>query len=488
MIANFTLREGLPDNTISQILEDDADRLWLGSNRGIASVGKRDLEELAEGKTPAVFPRVYGRLEGMVSEECTGGFCPAGLKTKSGLLWFSTLTGIAVVDPNPRIANAPPPAVVLEEAFVDEASVSEFPFRGTPTEDHPGATNPPPDEAMTLRIPPGKHRIELRYTGLSFSAPERVRFRYRLDGLDPDWVEAGTRRTAFYNYVPPGEYRFRVIACNSDGVWNETGAAMALSVQPHFWQVRWFIALAALGLLASVTGSVRFIEKRRLHVRLKQLEQERSLERERARIAQDLHDDLGSSLARISLLSGLVKADKDNPAQVETHAGKLSQSADQTVRALEEIVWAVRPGSDSLQSLVEYIAHFASELFEGNPARCRLDLPHDLPARPLPPDVRHNIFLIVKEALTNALKHAAAKEVRVQAKADSASLEIVIQDDGKGFDPSPPKPEGKRHGLGNMRRRAESIGGTLTLQTAPRGGTFVRLVVSFPDKTAFGEA
>ena len=161
---------------------------------------------------------------------------------------------------------------------------------------------------------------------------------------------------------------------------------------------------------------------RRFRHRLRLLEQERALERERARIAQDLHDDLGSSLARLSLLSGLVKADKESPELVESHAAKISQSADQTVRALEEIVWAVRPGSDSLQSLVDYIAHFANELFEGDRARCRLDLPHDLPAQPLPPDVRHNIFLIVKEALTNALKHAAATEVRVQAKATAKAL------------------------------------------------------------------
>src|SRR5439155_24695172 len=165
-----------------------------------------------------------------------------------------------------------------------------------------------------------------------------------------------------------------------------------------------------------VGGAVRIVEKRRLQRHLERLEQERGVEHERARIAQDLHDDLGSSLARISLLSSLARADKDNPGQVETHVSKIAQSADDTVRALEEIVWAVRPGSDSLQSLVEYIAHFASELFEGNGTRCRLDLPPDLPTRPLPPEMRHNIFLVIKEALTNALKHAGAKEVRVQAK------------------------------------------------------------------------
>ena len=192
-------------------------------------------------------------------------------------------------------------------------------------------------------------------------------------------------------------------------------------------------------MLAGVGATVRAVERRKYQLQLQRAEQASALERERARIAQDLHDDLGSSLTRISLLSGLLRADKHNPDQVETHAAKLMQSADQTVRALEEIVWAVRPGSDSLQSLVDYIAHFANELFEGTATRCRLDLPHDLPARPLPPEVRHNIFLIVKEALTNALKHASAREVTVQAKSTRARWKSCIQDDGRGFAPADAK-------------------------------------------------
>ena len=245
----------------------------------------------------------------------------------------------------------------------------------------------------------------------------------------------------------------------------------------HFWQTWWFNALVAVMLLVGVGATVRIIEKRKFQLQLQRAEQESALERERARIAQDLHDDLGSSLTRLSLLSGLIKADKDHPEQVEAHAGKLAESADQTVRALEEIVWAVRPGSDTLQSLVEYIAHFANELFEGNATRCRLDLPHDLPAWPLPPDVRHNIFLIVKEALTNALKHAGAGEVRVLAKVSADTLEILVQDEGKGFDPASTA-EGRRNGLGNMRRRAEAIGGRLELRSAQGAGTTVRLVVT----------
>jgi ligand-binding sensor domain-containing protein/signal transduction histidine kinase len=465
-VAAFTAHEGLPESFVSQILEDDFNRLWLGGGWGIASIPRRDLEELAVGKMPAVYPRLYGKGDGMLSEECTGGFFPAGLKTASGQLWFATYKGIAVIRPGPFIADSPAPLVIIEDMSVDGGPVTNLFITAT--------------SESTVRLPAGKHRIEFRYTGLSFGAPDRVRFRCRLDGLEPDWVEAGTRRTAVY-YVPPGRYQFRVTACNSDGAWNEAGVAAALEIPAHFWQARWFFGLVAATMLASVGGAVRFIGHRKLRQRLKLLEQERALERERGRIAQDLHDELGSSLARLSLLSGLVKADKDSPAQVESHAQKLAQSADQTVRALEEIVWAVRPGSDTLQGLVDYLAHFATELFENNPTRCRLDLPQELPAMPLPPDVRHNIFLIAKEALTNVLKHAGANEVRLQIKVAGRALDIAVEDDGKGFDAGAAASAGLRNGLGNLRRRAAAAGGDLKLVSAPGEGTRVQFHVDFTD-------
>lgn len=247
----------------------------------------------------------------------------------------------------------------------------------------------------------------------------------------------------------------------------------------RFWQTWWFLGGGSLALLAGVAGSVRIAERRKYQLRLQRAEQERALERERARIARDLHDDLGSSLARISLLSELVKEDKDNPQQVLVHVSKIAQSADETVRALEEIVWAVRPDSDSLQSLVEYIAHFSNELFDGNKTRCRLDLPHDLPPLVIPSDVRHNIFLVVKEALTNVFKHAKADEVRVQAKVTDGNLEIVVQDNGHGFKENGPivGADDTRNGLGNMRRRAETIGSHLTVESTA-AGTTVRLTVN----------
>jgi signal transduction histidine kinase len=266
---------------------------------------------------------------------------------------------------------------------------------------------------------------------------------------------------------------------NGNGwIFSDMAVATSFSdfVTVRFWQTWWFIVLIALAVLATVVITVRLSERRKFQRRLQKAEQERALERERGRIAQDLHDDLGSSLARISLLSGLAREDKDDPQQMMSHLNKIAQAADETVRALEEIVWAVRPGSDSLQSLVEYIAHFSNELFEGNRTRCRLDLPHDLPQLPLPPDMRHNIFLVVKEALTNVIKHAHAKEVHVQAKVAGQLLEFVVQDDGQGFEVGRNAHESNHNGLANMNRRAVTMGGQLIMQST-KEGTAVRLVV-----------
>lgn len=266
--------------------------------------------------------------------------------------------------------------------------------------------------------------------------------------------------------------------------WIFSDMAIATSfddfVVVRFWQTWWFRGLAALFVLGSVGATVRVVEKRKYQLQLRHAEQERALEQERARIAQDLHDELGSLLTRISLLGGLLQSDKNSPKQVETHAGKISQAADQTVRALEEIVWAVRPGSDTLQSLVDYIAHFANELFDGNATRCRLDLPSDLPACALPPDVRHNIFLIVKEALTNVLKHAGGSVVYLQINTADRVLKIAIADDGKGFDPGSPATDGQHNGLENMKRRAEAVGGQLLVSSEPGKGARVVFTVNFP--------
>ena len=457
-MTTFTTREGLPDNTISQLLEDDLGNLWLGERSWACLRGQKleDLEDLAaaEGRG-GISAGVWTRRECCPRNASAVFFPIMGLRTQSGLLWFPTQEGIVVADhASPNHSKSQDERWSWKRRWWMEwwTTRNRYVWRRA-------------NNGWSFDIP-----------GINFDAPERVRFRYRLEGLDSDWVDAGSSRTASFPYVPYGNYTFEVIAENGKAGWNTEGASLPVVVQPHLWQTWWFRVPASVVLLGIIAVGARVWEKRKLQRRLEQLERERALAHERERIARDLHDDLGSSLARISLLSGLLRSDRDNPSQIESHAVKISQSADQTVRALEEIVWAVRPGSDSLQSLVEYIAHFANELFDGGGIRCRLDLPADLPSRPLPPDVRHNIFLVVKEALTNAIKHAAAHEVLVRAEATEHALEIVVQDDGKGFDT---KQQSRGNGLGNMRRRVQGMGGNVTIESCPGQGTVVRLKMDY---------
>ena len=303
--------------------------------------------------------------------------------------------------------------------------------------------------------------------------------------LTPGMTEDSQLNTLTTHFRAKAKFNQIRLRHHGDGEgWTFSDMAVATSFQdfivPHFWQQWWFLGAISTLILIAVGMTVRIVEKRRFQRQLLKAEQERALERERARIAQDLHDDLGSSLTRILLLTGLLRSDKHQPQQVEAHTNKLFESANQTVRALEEIVWAVRPGSDTLQSLVDYIAHFANEQFTDTPMRCRLDLPHDLPGLALPPDVRHNIFLIVKEALTNALKHAGGTVVQLQIQAAAGRLTIVITDDGKGFDPATVATNGEHNGLENMRRRSAAVGGQLQITSGPAGGTRVEFQASLP--------
>jgi ligand-binding sensor domain-containing protein/signal transduction histidine kinase len=479
---SFTMREGLPDNTISQVLEDDSGNLWLGDNRGIARIKKQDLDDLVAHKISAVYPQVYGRADGMVSEECSGGLNPAGLRTKAGLLWFSTLKGIVVIDPH-HIVSSPAPVMILEQTLVDGVQTSPQTARPG-REARPAAQMPEPDTA-TLRLAPGKHIVEFHYTGLNFDAPDRVRFRYRLEGLDQDWVEAGTRRVALYSSLPPGSYHFQVIACNGDGIWNETGASLGLTVLRHFWQTWWFLAFLAMGIITLVIGGVRVVEQRRLREQLKRLEQARILEQERTRIAQDLHDIMGAKLCRISFLSEHTRRTAGLPAGIQEELHSISDDSRAVLQSLDEMVWAVNPENDTLDHLVSYIGQYAQEYFRRTGIECKLEFPAHVPIRPLSSQSRHHLFLAFHEALTNILKHAGATGVKITMACRSEDFAIMVADNGAGFDPgasladAPSSADGFCNGLGNMRRRMDELGGRCLVESRIGHGTTIQFALSF---------
>jgi ligand-binding sensor domain-containing protein/signal transduction histidine kinase len=480
-IATFTMREGLPDNTISQIFEDDDGNLWLGGNRGIARVKKRDFDDLVAHKIPAVYPLVYSRADGMLSEECSGGFSPAGLRSKGGLLWFPTLKGIVVIDPHHAVSS-PAPAVVLEQTLVD--GVPELPVLDRDSDRISAKQEIAVSPMKSLSLAPGKHVLEFRYTGLSFDTPDRVRFRYRLEGLDQDWVEAGSRRVASYSFVPSGTYRFQVIACNGDGLWNETGASLSVMVRRHYWQSWWFIGGLSLGMITMVAGSVRVVEKRRLQQHLKRLEQERVLERERTRIAQDLHDIMGAKLCRISFLSEHARRSEELPAVLQEEIRSISDDSREVLQSLDEMVWAVNPEKDTLDHLVSYIGQYAQEYFRRTGIECQLEFPAQVPMQPLSSQSRHHLFLAVHEALTNILKHSGATLAKISMVCQHADFTILISDNGAGFDPvssesgSPGSADGFCNGLGNMRRRLTELGGRCLVESRIGHGTTIQFVLS----------
>jgi ligand-binding sensor domain-containing protein/signal transduction histidine kinase/CheY-like chemotaxis protein/HPt (histidine-containing phosphotransfer) domain-containing protein len=271
----YTTREGLFDNVIYQILEDDRGNLWMSCNKGIFQVGKKELHDFAQGKLTSIHAISYNEADGMKSRECNGGN-PGGAKTIDGKLWFPTLKGVVMVDPNRLGINTEPPPVVIEQVIVDGEEQ---------------------DVNRGIDLGPGKRRIEFSYTGLSFLAPQRVKFKFKLEGFDQDWVSAGTRRAAYYTNIPPGQYRFRVIACNNDEVWNETGAAVELWLRPHFYQTSWFYSLCALVLVVIGVGGFQ-LRVRQMKARERQLASlvsERTAElqqeiSERRRAEEELHN------------------------------------------------------------------------------------------------------------------------------------------------------------------------------------------------------
>jgi signal transduction histidine kinase len=334
-----------------------------------------------------------------------------------------------------------------------------------------------------LRIPPGKNHFEFHFTALSFVAPEKVVFRYRLEGLETDWNEEAEKRSANYNFIPPGDYTFHVIACNNDGVWNETGATLSFTLLPHFWQTWWFRGLVGVLIVAVASGIVWFDTRRRMRGKLERLERQRMIEHERARIARDIHDDLGSHLTRITMLSESARGDLDDTKQAGEDIDRIYDTARELTRAMDEIVWAVNPKHDSLEGLMNYLEKFAQDFLATAGLRCRLDVPLQFPSWLLTSEVRHNLFLACKEALNNIVKHARASEARFSLTVQQTGFTLVIEDDGCGFVPESiggnGSPDRIQHGNGleNMRRRLGEVGGVCSVTSAPGKGTRVTFEV-----------
>lgn len=470
--TSYTTAQGLYNNGVFQILEDDRGNLWMSCYRGLYSVSKQQLNDFANGKLRAVISTAYGKADGMLTPDCNGSRQPSGVKGRDGRLWFTTVKGVAMVSPNETISNPLPPPVQIEGTLVDNKAVA------------PGGVSP-----REIRLLPGQSNLEIHYTALSFLKPGQLRFRYKLVGQDPDWVEAGERRAANYSYLPPGGYTFRVLAANSDGVWNEVGASLRVVVVPPFYYTWWFRGMVALSLAGLITliYRLRVAQLRKEHA-VKEafsrqlLESQKAFSRqllesqesERKRIAAELHDGLGQSLVIIKnrALHSLTEPDDHDRAieQIE----EIADAATNAILEAREIAYNLRPFHIDRLGLTTALSTMIKRA--GND---RLHFTTELESIDglLAPEQEINFYRIVQECLNNIIKHSGASEAGVTIKCKDQMIELTIRDNGRGFTPGvrQESSNGSGFGLLGLNERARILGGLLTITSAPGHGTMTNL-------------
>lgn len=440
-IFRYATANGLFDDTVFEIIEDRKQNLWMSCNKGIFHVSKKELNEFDAGRRKWIHSISYGKADGMKSQECDTG-SPAGCRTADGKLWFPTIEGVVMIDPeNIRINRIPPP-VIVESMIAD------------------GSTIPRQPGPNGVTLGPGKEKFEFHYTALSFLAPQKVRFRYRLEGFDTDWVDAGTRRTAYYTNIKPGAYTFRVKACNNDGIWNEAGASVAFILKPHFYQTVWFYLLCGLSLILLGWNLNRYRLGRVI-----------AMERIRARIAADLHDDIGSGLSQISILSEVAQQNLANSGQTEPLM-KIATTSRELLDSMSDIVWAVNPHRDHMADLVQRIRHFASEVLTARNIQFQFSASGMETAMKLNPDLRRHIYLIFKESVNNVVRHSECSKADISLTMDGGVFIMKVSDNGEGYDPAVMS---DGHGLESMRERARKMGGSLAVNSKQGEGTTVML-------------
>jgi signal transduction histidine kinase/ligand-binding sensor domain-containing protein len=475
--SRFGTDQGLPNEYVSQILPDENGGLWFAGNRGIFEIPLKNFDDVESGREPQLQPVLYGRGQELPNLQASFDFWPNSLRSRDGHIYFSTLTGLAEVNTARTRINRLPPPVIISHVEADGRAFAEYQNVGSQTGAVATVELDCPGQTRQILLPPGVQNIQIDYTALSFVTPENVRFRYRLEGVDRDWVDAGTQRVAQYAHISPGRYYFKVIACNNDGVWNDTGAAIGLVMQPHVWETLWFKALAVTATFTVMGASLVLILRRRHRLQIQRLERQQTLERERARIARDLHDELGIGLTEIGLLGDLAGAPNlsGNGETSRTYLNEIVDRARELVVLLDEIVWAVNPANDSSQSLSDYFLKYAQTLLRRGSIRCRLDVTEPFPNYGLNSEERHQLFLAFKEALNNVIRHSAATEVQISLSILAEELTIKVQDNGRGLKTT--QAQGSQDGLNGMRDRMTQLGGHCEVTENADGGACVRLTV-----------
>jgi signal transduction histidine kinase/streptogramin lyase len=458
---------GLPSAGIVALAADTTGLLWCVTSRQIFAVSLAELDAVADGKQSRLHPWVFsGEDEGVVIDPADRPHCQA-LVTRDGKIWITLRRGLAIIDPSRLTLMNRSPPVVTEAVRV----------AGQPIPIAPVVT--PALTGSRVALPPDPRGVEIEIAARGFTRPSNARVMHRLEGFDADWVEPTIDRPIRYERLPAGKYTLRLRSEHDLGVWENDPQSFVIDVRPLLWERPWFrvamLALAAgLAAAAAVGGATL-----RNRSRLARLEQQSALERQRMRIARDMHDEAGTTATQLSLLADLARGPGDGPARAERLEG-VSRIARQLVTSLDEMVWAVNPANDTLAHLVSYLGQTASETLGRFGVACRVRTQEPLPECPATAELRRGILMIAKEAVSNIVEHAGASVVEIDLSIHEGRVWLSIADDGRGL---PKAMNSHRHGpggngLGNMQSRAADLGGSCRIETASPRGT--RVVVEVP--------
>jgi len=449
--ALLTSKNGLPCEAVDWVTEDDAQSFWLNMPCGLVRIAHAELDAWAIDTKRPIQTTVFDSSDGVISHSRTSTYSPRVAKSSDGKLWFLPYDGVSVVDPRHLPTNKLPPPVHVERVNAD------------------GKTY---DASTGLRLPPLLRDLWIDYTALSFVAPDKVRFRYKLEGRDRDWRDAGNRRRAFYNDLPPGNYRFRVSASNDSGVWNEAGAFLDFRVPPAYYQATWF-RLSCVAAFLALPGALYQLRLRQLARQFNVRLEERG--RERTRIAQDLHDTLLQNIAGLCLqIGGLAKVVIAHPESAQARLQGLREQGEECQREARRVVWNLRSLESESVDLATEMRGSGERLTSQTPVRFIFRVEGE--PRRVALELREQILRIGTEAIANSVRHAHAETIEARISFEGNRIRLRISDDGRGFAVDGAAAPG-HFGLTTMRERAQQIGASIVISSEPECGTSIEVTV-----------